>query len=332
MFDDFHETTRNVGVVGVFLGLLVVAGLGGLGMAVLSGTAESNEATIEGLVNDQAIHLRALESGLDERKSEIEKFESYRKTLGQIDTELMEITRNEEVVGRLKAQMTEVRGAVEVEVENFETYRSKYRLLERHAAEGEKIDLSATKGPDFKEMTISGVTPLHLKVMTSAGPLGIPYYELPLEVQDRFQFSADESRTYQENLRAAKVQRVGQMAAQDKRQEGKQANMALREFEREIAETENAARAKKNLADRYSADSDAWDRKATDYEHQAQKSASRGRRGMSGGQARKALASAAQAERNSLAAALESDRLFARAVEMRSMLHQKRREAAEAKK
>ena len=204
MFDDFHESTRNVGVVGILLGLLVLAGFCGLGMAVMSGTGKKGPS-LESRLKDQARNMEVAKEELESKRRRLTEIDGFREvaavlkeTDGAKEAELG-------VIAGLKEDISDLQEEVDATQLDFEEYRQKYRDVERASAAGEVLDLSETKGEDFQKCKVLSVTPLHLRVMLSAGPAGIPYNELPKGIRDRFQFGQEEAEAFQTKMDAVRA-------------------------------------------------------------------------------------------------------------------------------
>lgn len=309
MFNDFHETTRNVGVFGMLLGLVLLAGLCGLGMAVFSGSSEPKEATLSNLIHDQEIHLRSLRAGLRERENDAELFEGYQDIQSDIAGMTLEIETEEARIVDTKDKIALAKRVIADEATKFNDYRSKYRRAVRLAAKGEEIDLSETKGEKYQSLKITEVTPLHLRVMKPTGSEGIPYQQLPLALQDRFQFSAEEAQAYRDFLAKNTAKRGQEMAAFEKRQQGARADQALREMEAEIIEMGKMARARLAQAELWENQADAEDENAQRFDIQASDARKRGRMGLSGSQAKKARDRAMKLRANAATARAEASRL-----------------------
>jgi hypothetical protein len=130
--------------------------------------------------------------------------------------------------------------------------------------------------------------------MQSAGPVGIPYEELPLAIQKRFQFGEEEAEAYRNKLDAMNVNRDKRIAAMRKKQsvlKGEAARVAL------VAAIQKARVdivKKTDLADKLDADSKDWTRKALALDGKAASARAAGRITSSPGHARLARARANQ--------------------------------------
>ena len=332
MLNDFHETTRSVGVAGMFLGLLVVAGLCGLGMAVLSGTSGPKEATLENRVNDQTIHLKGLTLGLEERKDEMEVFKGYQVVAREVEAAGSAITAEEGRITEVQNEITSANEAILVEKKKFQDYRNEYRKIARNAADGEMIDLSETLGEDYKSVKITDVTPLHLRVMRSAGTEGIPFQKLPLAVQDRFQFGADEAQNFQKVLDQNAANRATAMVGFNNRRQAEQDQNAIDLLAKQINQAKVDALTLKNKADRLETEADSNEELAKRYNAQALAARRAGRSSMAGGQARKASEKAARLDQDALRADQESAKLLLDAERMEIQLAEAKRKLANAPK
>ena len=70
------------------------------------------------------------------------------------------------------------------------------------------IDLSSVKGAEYKDVRISRITPLELRVLLPSGPKGVPYALLPEEHQHRFQFSDEEANAYRQAVAKLRIARA----------------------------------------------------------------------------------------------------------------------------
>jgi len=207
MFNDFHESIRGVGVVGMLLGLLVLAGFCGLGMAVLSGQGDRGP-TIGMRLADQERRMMFVSGSLKGSKAELADARRAQEMLtintGKFTLASEKLAVEEKLMGEAEVIATSLKEDLDGIQLDFEEYRDQYRVNERGLAVGETLDFSETKGDAFKSCKVSKITPLNVHVMRSTGPIGIPYKELPSEIQDRFQFGEEEAQIYQNKLDASR--------------------------------------------------------------------------------------------------------------------------------
>lgn len=287
MLNDFHESTRNVGMVGILLGLLVLAGFCGLGMAVMSGLKESGP-TIESQLERQAEISTRVTDELKRERARLEELEGFQAKAGLVETARSELTKEQETIKLAGENVAALQDDLEAGQLSFEEYRDAYRKNERENAIGEVVDLSSTKGVGFEKCEIKSISPLHLRISRSAGIMGIPYQELPREIQDRFQFGKEEAARHQQVMNANNAQRNKQLAAWKKKQGALKEEAAKVALVEKIAKTEKEIVAQVNLAAKHDASAKEWETKAKALERKAADAKSQGRISSNPGHARQA--------------------------------------------
>lgn len=293
MLDDFHESTRGVGVVGILLGLLVLAGFCGLGMAVISGMGKEGP-TIESRIVDQERILEQVTGDLKTKKAQLEEFKKFQETVKVVESGKSELAIESGLVEKRKIEIVDVTDEIEAVQLSFEEYRDEYRVNERALAVGETLDLSETKGESFKKCKVRGISPLYLRVMQSAGPIGIPYQELPLAIQKRFQFGAEEAEAYQNQLDAANVNRDKRIAVMRKKQKALNGEAARLNLVETIKKTRLEIVKKSDFAEELDAASKNWAQKAIALDNKAASARAAGRITSNPGHARQARGKANQ--------------------------------------
>lgn len=287
MFNDFHESTRNVGMVGILLGLLVLAGFCGLGMAVMSGLKKSGP-TIESQLERQAEISTRVTEDLKRQRVRLEEVEGFQAKAGLVEKAKLELAKEQEVVKASAERVVELQDDIEAGQLTFEEYRDQYRTNERENAIGEVVDLSSTKGEGFEKCEIKSISPLHLRISRSAGIMGIPYQELPREIQDRFQFGKEEAAQHQQLVNANNALRNKQIAAWKKKQGALKEEANRKALDKEIAQTEKEIIEQVNLAAKYDASATEWEAKAKALERKALDARRQGRISSNPGHARQA--------------------------------------------
>lgn len=279
MFNDSHEATRNVGMMGVVLAVLVLIGLYGLGaafmtgMSMMEGKSESLEVSVERLEQD----LKETQSLLGEEEVLGGKLQGYQDDLEKLG-ELENLRDLED--GAVLAAKSKAESAQEVfdaEVDEFEKYRDMYRDVERKRAEGEVVDLSASQGEGFEKCKIMGVSPLFVKVMTSTGPVGVDYKKLPAALQDRFQFGEQEATAYREWLKIQGERRDEQIEVFRKKQKEKRAKDVIEYRKREIETLQVNLQKMQNQVGQLEAEAKRWDAESIRFTNEANQARREGR-------------------------------------------------------
>ncbi|MDB4537554.1 hypothetical protein N9230_02960 [Akkermansiaceae bacterium] len=221
MFEDFGSSGRGPGLVGILLALLILAGFGGMAVAVYWDEGGSENTSIEAKISENNSDIRIKKEslvGMEERLAVYKDYQQLSTEVTLLERRIKEVTADQEDLEKQKASSL---GDIEAQNTAFIEYRQQYRFAERAGAEGETLDLSTTHGPDFKEVEILGITATHLKARTKSGIKGIAFQELPLPIQDRFQFSEDEAKEFQIQLAAANKIKDARIAEFQKAQDAK---------------------------------------------------------------------------------------------------------------
>ena len=195
MFDDFGSSGKGVGIIGILLGTFVLAGLSGLGFAVYSEleTGGGDQVSIKKALTTGKLTQKAKETSITELNQKLETYKNFEARIPEISSNQRELSALNNEVESLQAGVAALNETILTEKLAFETYRQQYRNNERKRAAGEIVDFSRTHGEHYKNVPIRKIDAEFLQVMTSSGPKGIPFAELPADIQDRFQFSKDEA-------------------------------------------------------------------------------------------------------------------------------------------
>lgn len=267
MISDVLTTGKGTNIVGVSLGVLVICGFGGLTSMAFHYLETSSEKSIEEKIIDQKKELEVLTVDIQrlERKNEAElKVQEVRKK------QASQLTILENTVVQAELALASERVASEnlqTEIEEiytqWQTYRQEYRENERSLWKGKVIDLSESKGADFKESTITSITPTTIGIRNRKGVhRGVSYRVLPKEIQDHLQFSDEEAAQYQ--LAEAEIKaREGAALQKHQIKEAAQRKVndrlgMLARIKRLIPQRERELQEKQRLADKWHQEAATW--------------------------------------------------------------------------
>ncbi len=325
MFNDFNDDSRSVGVAGLVLGLLVLAGFCGLGMAVMSGDAGRKDHSLSSRIADRGRIIEQLSYDLKREEERLKKAVQAREEV-QIAAKMSEeLAEHEGAVGKCEAFLEDLKAGLGEIEEEHGRYRSRYRLSERRTAIGEVLDLSETLGAEYKRSKIREITPIHVRVMRSSGPIGIPYQRLPVSVQDRFQFSEEEASDFREKMSHASEKRDAFHAANQQRLSEKKERSRKENLRHQIARLEAEMQAKRELADREQAAALRYKREATEHQTSADRAKASGKISSSRGKATRARKFSELHVKREIQAKLEISELREKAVELSRQLSELKR-------
>lgn len=166
------------------------------------------------------------------------------KKAGEINGSISNVTKTLEEVTAL---IDEVKASLEASELGFEDYQAKYRAKVRKDVVGKNLDLSATKGEDFKEVRVLSVNPVEIRIYQTSGPQSVPISEIPKEVREMLQMSEEEAEAHRSKLRDnAKVReeryKEWKEGLADRKSEAAQKAIAkrLKDIQTEVEDIENS--------------------------------------------------------------------------------------------
>jgi len=258
MINDVLTSGKGPGVIGMLLAVVVLAGFSGLGLMVLNSDSYE-EVPLSERVTTQLVQLDDLEADIGERREELEKYRTFQNELSKKPLFESRLARVDERVAALKAESEALIGDIETVGTDWETYKANYRKNERARIRGVNYDLSATHGEKFKKVKITGANPIEIRAMLSSGPRGIPYQELPEDLQDLLQFDEEEANAYLVAIGKMEAKKTENLKKFDKLreeadaiQDAEQKASKIARLRRSVVTATNRARAKRSEAAKYS--------------------------------------------------------------------------------
>ncbi len=195
MFNDVLTSSKGPGVIGLLLAIVVLGGFSGLGLMVLNSDGYE-EPPIEDLIKSQESRLADVKEDIEEGRVKMQTYRELQNLDATRSIHEKRLERQQASTVELKAEAETVVAALDAKGEEWEAYKAAYRENERRRIKGQKLDLSSTLGKRYESVLVSGANPIELRVMLSSGPRGIPYAELPADLQDLLQFTEEEANAY----------------------------------------------------------------------------------------------------------------------------------------
>ncbi len=221
-FSDLLTSSRGPGVIGTLLALLVLVGFGTLYIFVFDEGLQGGGKKIEAVVRDQGMLI-------DSNKQQIASFKVQMeegKRLKEQDQDLTQLKVRTELARKRIAEVTADRDAAQAardaSMAKWEEYKDAYRASEWASAEGQEIgDLRTMSGRNFSQVIITKVTHIGIEITDETGKRRIDSSDLPLALQDRFQFDENkktvatqhEDKTFEnlsDNVEIANLAKKGQ--------------------------------------------------------------------------------------------------------------------------
>lgn len=188
-FTDLVSSGRGPGIIGTLIALFVLAGFGTLYVLVFDESTQGGKKTITAVVRDQGMELEGKKTQLAFVKDEIVRA----ARLKEQEKELRELTAKTEATAKqieeAKAQEAADRDAVAAATKEWEDYKSEYRTSTWAKAKGRQLGtLKTASGGVFENAVIRKIDHAGMDIICSSGPKNIKYEELPVALQDEFQF------------------------------------------------------------------------------------------------------------------------------------------------
>lgn len=188
-FSDLLTSSRGPGVIGTLLALLVLVGFGTLYIFVFDEGMQGGGKRIEAVVRDQGMLIESNKQQIASFKEQIEEG----KRLKEKEQELTQLKVRTELGTKRLAEVTserdEAQAASDAAMAKWEEYKDAYRQSEWASAEGEEVGtLKTLSGRNFAGVIITKVSHIGIEITDETGKRRIDSADLPLALQDRFQF------------------------------------------------------------------------------------------------------------------------------------------------
>lgn len=237
MVDDMFSSSKGPGVIGMLLGVVVLAGFAGLGMAVFDGRFNGDNAnSLENKLETQAAEILRLTNRVVAINEAIDKSRSDDKVRGEAQVAENRIKLIDETITGASSEVEELKLELETIRNGRLEYRQTYRDAVRAKAVGEKIDeLEILSGKVYKSITIRSVDALGLAFTDETGPKKVDCKVLPMAMQDYYQFGEEEAevqRVKEREIEAGVTARIVKISEQKKEQKMKAAERQKEEEKR----------------------------------------------------------------------------------------------------
>jgi len=195
-FDDMMSSARGPGVIGTVLALIVLVGFSGLFLLVFDENPKGSAGlSLAAVVKHHESEIETLHSNISIARKNAEAIPILEKQTTDIETITRSTRTNKGTVTGLQNRMASLRADIETARNNLLAYKAKYRAYMRDRAKGEKIDeITTLSGKTFKQVSVREVTPIGMQIRHADGFTRIPYEDLPLAMQERFQFDPQEKK------------------------------------------------------------------------------------------------------------------------------------------
>ena len=192
-FSDLMESGRGPGVIGTMLALVVVAGFGTLFMFAFDERMQGGDHSIESIITQQAKDIDTYKGAIATAEQTLGKSAS----LEALSIKLTVLKKNNQAraerITSLNQGVEAGQAALSAATAELAAYKDRYRALVRGQAKGQTIPrLQTSRGTVYENLSIREVSAIGMQIRYDGGLARIPYEELPPEMQDHFQFDAQQ--------------------------------------------------------------------------------------------------------------------------------------------
>jgi chromosome segregation ATPase len=191
-FTDLISSSRGPGVIGTFVALIVLGGFGLLFVFVFDEGMQGNGVTIESVIHKNADEIASSNVEIARRNTVLESVPALAATAKEADALKNQNSTDTKVIESTQATLEQTQQSLAALQTAMETYADSYRASIRGAAVGQELpELKTASGVTYTGVKIRKVDPVGMQITHSGGLVRIPYEELPADMQDLYQFTAD---------------------------------------------------------------------------------------------------------------------------------------------
>jgi len=230
---------KGPGVIGLLLALVVLGGFLLLGTLTLDDQFQGGGRTITSVISNQEEEIESLQRDLEYSEGKLALLVARKQTADDLGKAKVRVSRQQALMAELGVKVAETDEEIIALEQAFEDYKTKYRAVVRDAAKGKSLDEFKTlDGEVYKQVSIREVNSVGMLISHRDGSKRIPYTNLPLEMQDLYQFDAEEMKAKkaaealaikQHLLATAAVQKAGQEQSDQNQIEQQRADTVKRD-------------------------------------------------------------------------------------------------------
>jgi hypothetical protein len=193
-FSNFNSSASGPLLVAFLLALVVLGGFMFLGTLTLDPRHWGGE-DLEAVIANNLRNIEAQKTQEADLKERLKGYDALIKKQTELDelNAIIQQQRNRNT--NLALNLVEAKEDIFNTEESQFDYIQKYREKVRSEAKEKKMDtLTTTEGVTYKDVTITKVDAIGMGIDHESGGRRIPFKELPLEMQDYYQFGVNEAQ------------------------------------------------------------------------------------------------------------------------------------------
>ena len=203
-FDDLLSSAKGPGVIGMVMALIVLIGFGLLFMFAFDEGSQGGGKSLASVIKDNTAQIEAYKSAVEKHNATIATTPQLKEISDKL-TKSRSVNKSLETrISAAKETITSIGNDMKSAKEEWEDYKNSYRNHVRGKAEGTTLpEIRATDGTVYLEVEIRKVSAIGMDIRHRDGFKRIGFEELPVELQDYYQF--DKNQMLAEAEREAKI-------------------------------------------------------------------------------------------------------------------------------
>jgi hypothetical protein len=213
-FSDMMQSARGPGVIGMIMALVVILGFGLLFMFAFDEGMQGGDKSIESVIAHQTAEIDGTKEAILRGGKKTGEAPLVLAAAKELTALKRENQSRDAKIGGLKQDVATAADALAAKSKEFEGYKDVYRAFVRGKAKGQMIGrLESLKGTVYENATIREVTAIGVQIRHDGGFKRIPFEELPMEMQDHFQFDPKQKAEALANEESARKEHEGAVSA-----------------------------------------------------------------------------------------------------------------------
>lgn len=187
MSDDLFSSSKGPGLIGLLLGLIVLAGFCGLGLAVFDDRFNGDHS------NRRQTELKKNAAEIVRLQEQIEYLQEQKKLMVPYRKVQRDLKEQQDRRSQLASEATTEEAGLEKIRTDWNEYKAQYRTVAKARLVGRVIDqLTTADGRSFTSVKITGVSAHEMTFQHRDGAAKVKLAHLPDDLQDELQYEKDE--------------------------------------------------------------------------------------------------------------------------------------------
>ena len=194
-FSNLMSSAKGPGVIGLLLALIVLGGFIILGTLTLDEAFQGGGKSIGSVIRQQEGEIQSYQSRLKESKAPLVELADRERMAKELGIRTSKISSQQNSLAKTQVTIAQLHEELNTIERALEDYKGHYRTSIRGAAKGTEMEQFETlSGRVYHQVKVREVNAVGMLIRHRNGSKRIPYKDLPIDMQDHFQFDAEEKK------------------------------------------------------------------------------------------------------------------------------------------